>query len=123
MISPPKRIVRHIQPVGPRVLVRVQKSADLHESGLFLPPGARDGLAEALYAEVIEVARARPDDDDDDEENKEGLGHNVSGVPCGAFVLFPKTAGIKVPWDDDLRILLVKEVLATVEEVPMDETH
>jgi co-chaperonin GroES (HSP10) len=119
MLSPPKRLVRHIQPVGPRVLVRVQKSADLHESGLFLPPGAKDGLAEALYAEVIEVARAQPDDEDD----KEGLGQNVSGVPCGAFVLFPKTAGIKVPWDDDLRILLVKEVLATVEEVPMDETH
>ena len=41
----------------------------------------------------------------------------------GAMVLFPKEAGIRVPWDDDLRLLDVKKILATVEEVPLDETH
>ncbi len=121
MIETPKRVARHIQPIGPRVLVRVIKSADLHESGLYLPAGAKDGHAEALYGEVVEVARAQADslavEDDKD------LGTNVSGVPHGAFVLFPKSAGVKVPWNDDLRILSTKEVLATVEEVPLEETH
>ena len=126
MIQPPKRVVRHIQPVGLRILVRVLKSPDIHESGLFLPAGTRDGLAEALYGEVVEVARARSDDDEEEGEGEEGtekLGTNVSGVPCGSHILFPKDAGIKVPWDEDLRLLPVKEVLATVEEVPLEKTH
>jgi co-chaperonin GroES (HSP10) len=46
---------------------------------------------------------------------------NVSGVPLGARVLFAKAAGVKVPWDDDLRILETKEVLATVDEISPDE--
>lgn len=122
MIQPPKRLVRHIQPVGPRVLVRVVKSSDIHESGLYLPAGAKDGLAEALYGEVVEVARASADTADT-EGDADKLGTNVSGVPFGSFVLFPKSSGVKVPWDEDLRLLPVREVLATVEEVPLEETH
>ncbi len=115
-LVPPKRLVRHIQPIGPRVLVRVRKSEDIHESGLILPAGAKDDLAEAFYGEVIEVARADGDADED-------LGANVSGIPHGAMVLFPRDAGTRVPWDDDLRLIAVKKILATVEEVPIDETH
>jgi co-chaperonin GroES (HSP10) len=115
-LVPPPRVVRHIQPIGPRVLVRVKRQEDVHESGLILPAGARDDLAEALFGEVIEVARAHGD-------SEEALGTNVSGVPNGALVLFPRDAGIRVPWDDDLRLIQVKRLLATVEEVPIDETH
>ena len=116
MLKPPKRLVRHIQPIGPRVLVKVKKSADIHESGLYLPAGAKDELAEALYGEVIEVARAKEHDEED-------IGTNVSGVPHGANVLFPKAAGTRVPWDEDLRLLEVKSILATVEEIPSEDTH
>lgn len=112
----PPRLTRHIQPMGPRVLVRVLKGAERSESGLYLPPGARENAAEALYAEVIEVARAHTGQEAD-------LGTNVSGVPCGAHVLFPKDSGTRVPWDDDLRLLDVKDVLATVEEFPLEEIH
>jgi hypothetical protein len=48
---------------------------------------------------------------------------NVSGVPHGAHVLFRKEAGVRVPWDDRLRLIDVKDVLATVEEVSADEAH
>jgi co-chaperonin GroES (HSP10) len=112
----PQRLVRHIQPMGPRVLVKVIRGSDRHESGLYLPPGARENQAEALYGEVVEVARATG-------EEVKDLGANVSGVPCGARVLFPKERGVRVPWDEDLRLLDVKDVLATVEEVPLAETH
>ena len=102
--------------MGPRVLVRVLKEEDRHVSGLFLPSGAKENLAEALYGEVIEVARAQHGDEKD-------LGTNVSGVPCGARILFPKQEGVRVPWDDELRILMVSKVLAMVDEVPLEETH
>ena len=116
MLKPPNRIVRHIQPIGPRVLVKVKKSTDIHESGLYLPAGAKDELAEALYGEVVEVARAK-------ENDEEELGTTVSGVPHGANVLFPKDAGIRVPWDEALRLLDVKNILATVDEIPIEDTH
>jgi co-chaperonin GroES (HSP10) len=106
------RLIRHIQPLGPRVLVRVLPEEDMSDSGLYLPAGAKERTLEALYGEVVEVARA-----------SEGLGANVSGVPCGARVLFLKSAGTRVPWDEALRLLEVKEVLATVEEVPETEAH
>ena len=47
------------------------------------PPGAMEKMAEALYGEVVEVARAGAKDPRED-----GLGENVSGVPDGARVLF-----------------------------------
>ncbi len=114
----PIRLIRHIQPLGPRVLVRVIPDDDRSESGLYLPAGAKERTQEALYGEVVEVARATPTGATD-----EGLGVNVSGVPCGARVLFLKSAGTRVPWDEMLRLLEVKEVLATVEEVPEGEAH
>jgi co-chaperonin GroES (HSP10) len=102
-------------PLGPRVLVRVLHEEDVADSGLYLPAGAKERLQESLYGEVVEVARAAPADP------KEGFGANVAGVPHGARVLFGKNAGIRVPWDDDLRILETKEVLATVQEVSEEE--
>jgi chaperonin GroES len=105
----PRTPVRHIKPLGPRVLVRVVKLEDRSSAGLYLPAGAKENHDDALYGEVVEVARAEVD--------TESLGENVSGVPLAAFVLFPKKAGVRVPWDENLRLLEVKEVLATVEEV------
>ena len=116
MLDPPKRVIRHIQPIGPRVLVRVRQGGDVHESGLYLPAGAKESMADALYGEVVEVARAQAEDEED-------LGTNVSGVPHGAFVLFEKNAGVRVPWDEELRLIAVKQILATVEEVAMEDTH
>ena len=109
------RVVRHIMPLGPRVLVRVVHDEDRADSGLYLPAGAKERSQESLFGEVIEVARAAPND-----PSQEGFGVNVAGVPNGAKVLFGKGAGIKVPWDDDLRLLETKDVLATVEEIPED---
>ncbi len=119
-MSKPKRerVIRHIQPLGPRVLIRVLPEEDMSESGLYLPAGAKERTQDALYGEVVEVARSIAAG-----TPEEGLGVNVSGVPCGARVLFGKSAGTRVPWDDALRILEVKEVLATVEEIAEAEAH
>jgi hypothetical protein len=38
-------------------------------------------------------------------------------------VLFRKEAGVRVPWDDRLRVIDVKDILATVEEVLSAEAH
>jgi co-chaperonin GroES (HSP10) len=114
-VSP--RRIRHIQPIGPRVLVKIiLHESDVAESGLYLPPGAKERMQEALYGEVVDVARAETTD-----PAREGLGVNVSGIPHGARVLFAKTAGTKVPWDDDLRLVEAKDVLATVDEISEDE--
>jgi co-chaperonin GroES (HSP10) len=128
--EPVAKVSRHIQPLGPRVLVRVVKHPDRSEAGLFLPQGVKDNHAAALLGEVIEVARTKPkaettplddDDDDDDERDVDALGENVSGVPLGANVLFEKERGIAVPWDDSLRILEVRYVLAIVDIIGQDE--
>jgi chaperonin GroES len=102
-------------PLGMRVLVQVLKDEERTDSGLYLPAGAKEAQDEAMYGEVIEVARDKPTTDD--------LAENVSGVPHGARVLFRKEAGVRVPWDDRLRLLEVKDVLATVEEISDDEAH
>ena len=107
--------VRYIKPLGPRVLVRVLRADERSAAGLYLPQGVREEHDEALYGEVVEVARATEDDEDGP-----SLGKNVSGVPLGAFVLFPKAEGLRVPWDDQLRLLEVKAVYALVEEVAPD---
>lgn len=109
----PKKPVRYIKPLGPRVLVRILKLDERSNAGLYLPQGVKEQHAQALYGEVIEVARADGDED-------RSLGQNVSGVPLGAFVLFPKADGLPVPWDEDLRLLEVKSVHAVVEEVEPD---
>lgn len=105
--------VRYIKPLGPRVLVRILRPEARSSAGLYLPAGVKEEHDAALYAEVVEVARAEPDDP----EEEKTFGQNVSGVPLGALVLFPKREGLPVPWDEGLRLLEVKHVYAVVEEV------
>ena len=85
------------------------------DAGLFLPAGAKEAHDEAQYGKVIEVARDRPSTDQASE--------NVSGVPLNAHVLFRKEAGVRVPWDDRLRLIDVKDILATVEELDVAAAH
>ena len=106
---------RLILPLGMRVLVQVIRDDDRTDAGLYLPAGAKEAQDEAMFGVIIEVARDRPTTDD--------LAENVSGVPHGAKVLFRKEAGVRVPWDERLRLLDVKDVLATVEEISDDEAH
>ena len=101
--------IRRVSPVGMRVLVSIRKDSNQTDGGLYLPEGAKQALQESLVAKVIEVASAV--DDSTDEE------HNVSGIPLGSLVLIPKHAGTKIPWDDTLRIVETKEVLAIVNEI------
>jgi len=100
--------IRRINPLGMRVVVRFQGERDVSEGGLYLPEGAKQNMQESLVAEVIEVASAT--DDHTHEET------NVSGIPLGAKVLIKKNAGVKVPWDESLRIVETQEVLALVSE-------
>lgn len=111
----PRKHHRLILPLGMRILVRLIRDEDRTDSGLYLPAGAKEAQDEAAYGEVIEVARDRPTSDD--------VAENVSGVPHGAKVLFRKDAGVRVPWDERLRLLEVKDVLATVEELTDDDAH
>lgn len=106
---------RLILPLGMRVLVQILRDEDRTDTGLYLPAGAKEAQDNATYGKVIEVARDKPLTDTETE--------NVSGVPHGAFVLFRKDAGVRVPWDDRLRIIDVKDVLATVEEVSAEQAH
>lgn len=113
--DPPDKRHRLILPLGLRVLVQVIRIEERTDAGLYLPVGAKEAQDEAFYGKVIEVARDRPNTDD--------VTENVSGVPHGAFVLFRKEAGVRVPWDERLRLIDVKDILATVEEVSTDEAH
>ncbi len=106
---------RLILPLGLRVLVHVIRDDDRTDAGLYLPEGAKERHNEAHYGRVVEVARDKPTTDE--------AGENVSGVPHGAHILFRKDAGVRIPWDDRLRLLDVKDVLATVEEHTSDEAH
>lgn len=122
----PTRVARHIQPLGPRVLVRIVRGPDRSEAGLFLPQGVKETHAAALLGEVVEVARTLPSaeasiDDEDDDGEPASLGANVSGIPVGANVLFEKDRGVTVPWDDSLRILEVRYVLAIVDIISQDD--
>jgi co-chaperonin GroES (HSP10) len=130
--APSLPAARHVQPVGPRVLVRIIKSPDRLDSGLFLPQGVKDSGAAALLGEVVEVARTMPktesesaserrgsrDDDDDDDG---AFGQNVSGIPLGSNVLFERDRGVAVPWDETLRLLDVRHVLALVDIISQDD--
>jgi co-chaperonin GroES (HSP10) len=106
--SPP---MRRIHPLGLRVVARVVKEANISSGGLYLPEGAKEATQESLLAQVIEVASAV--DSRTDEET------NVSGIPLGAMVLIPKTVGVRVPWDEDLRIIDTREVLAVIDEISL----
>jgi hypothetical protein len=100
---------------------------------LYLPQGVRDEKSATLLAEVLEVARTmatdntldvdRVDDEDGDEsdEPRATLGENVSGIPVGAQVLFDKTRGFPVPWDESLHIIEVRHILAIVEIITQDK--
>jgi len=103
------KTLRQVNPLGMRVVVRIRKDSNQSEAGLYLPPGAKDSTQESLLAEVVEVASAT--DADTDEEA------NISGIPQGSLVILAKHSGIKIPWDDELRIVDTKEVLAIVQEV------
>ncbi len=113
--EPSKKPHRLILPLGLRVLVEVLRVDERTDAGLYLPAGAKEAQDEALYGKVIEVARDRPNTDD--------VSENVSGVPLGAHVLFRKEAGVRVPWDDRLRLIDVKDILATVEEVHAEQVQ
>ena len=119
------RLSRHIRPLGPRVLVRIIKSPSRLDSGLFLPDGARDESSQALLGQVLEVARTMPKTPTTQEleldEEDELLGENVSGIPVDAEVLFEKKNGVSVPWDETLRVVDVRHVLAIVDEIPEEE--
>jgi len=106
---------RLILPLGLRVLVQVLPLEERTDAGLFLPVGAKEAHDDALYGKVIEVARDQP--------NTDTVSENVSGIPHGAFVLFRKEAGVRVPWDERLRLIDVKDILATVEEIADAEAH
>lgn len=103
--------INHINPLGMRVLVRIPPEDARTDSGLYLPEGAKEQLSESVLATVEEVASAI-----DDETAEEA---NVSGIPLGATVLISKKVGIRVPWDDQLRIVDTKDVLAVVESVSL----
>ena len=109
-----RRPVRYIKPLGPRVLVRIIRLEERSAAGLYLPEGVREEHDDACYGEVVEVARV-------DSKEDASLGENVSGVPLGALILFPKDTGLTVPWDDSRRRLDVKRVMAIVEELEQDE--
>lgn len=100
-----------MHPLGLRVLVRIQKDLNVTDSGLYLPEGAKEAMQESIVAEVIEVASAV--DSDTSEET------NVSGIPNGSTVLIPKNAGVRVPWDEELRIVETREILALVNEISL----
>lgn len=102
-------------PLGMRVLVRLLRDEERTDAGLYLPAGAKEAQDEATFGEVVEVARDRP--------TSEEVAENVSGVPHGAKILFRKDAGVRVPWDDKLRLLDVKDILATVEELTDEDAH
>jgi co-chaperonin GroES (HSP10) len=101
--------IRKVHPLGLRVVARIIKDSNLTDGGLYLPEGAKESLQESVLAEVVEVASAV--DSHSEEET------NVSGVPLGARVLIGRTAGIRIPWDDDLRIVDTRDVLAIVDEI------
>jgi co-chaperonin GroES (HSP10) len=103
------RTIRNVSPLGMRVLVQICEKDDVTDGGLYIPDSARKNMAQSLIAEVLEVASAI--DDETDEET------NVSGIPQGATVLIDREAGTTVPWDDRLRIVDSKDILAIVDEI------
>ena len=103
--------MQRINPLGMRVLVKIIKEASTTSSGLYLPDGAKESMSESVLAEVISVASVN--DEDGEEET------NISGIPMGACVLIQKDIGIKVPWDENLRIVETLDVLAIVDNIEL----
>jgi len=109
MLPSSRSAIRKIYPLGYRVVVKIKKDGNQTEGGLYLPEGAKQNMQDSLLVEVLEVATAHDDDFDH--------ATNVSGVPLGALVLIPKEAGVKIPWDETLRIVDTEDVLAVVSEI------
>ncbi|MGI6681419.1 MAG: co-chaperone GroES [Bdellovibrionota bacterium] len=103
--------IRKINPIGLRVVVSLIKDNDMTDGGLYLPEGSKERMQDSLLAEVIEVASAIDKDSDTTQ--------NISGIPLNAIVLIPKGVGVKVPWDDNLRIIDTKDVLAIIDEIEL----
>ena len=102
---------RNINPLGMRVVVKIRKEESKTDSGLYLPEGSKQAQQDSLLGEVIEVASAVETNLSGEQEDV-----NVSGIPIGALVLIPREVGIKVPWDEELRIVETKQILAIVTE-------
>ena len=107
------RRIRSLHPLGMRVVVKIRPDTNITESGLYLPDGAKESKQESLLGEVLEVAMASGESESDDDTN-------ISGIPEGALVLIESTAGFCVPWDEQLRVVETKDVLALVEEVDLN---
>ena len=103
--------IRQISPVGMRVLVQIKEDDNQTQAGLYLPEGAKEEKAESVLAHVIEVASAHDEETEEEE--------NISGIPLGALVLIEKESGVKVPWDDSLRLIETADVLAIVHELSL----
>ncbi len=103
--------IRKVSPIGMRILVRIRKDNNVSEGGLYLPEGAKSNAAESILADVLEVATAS------DHHTEEEA--NISGVPLGSVVLIGKSSGVKVPWDEALRLVETKDVLAIVHEMSL----
>lgn len=101
----------HVNPLGMRILVRIPDQDSVTDGGLYLPETAKDSMTESVIVEVVEVASAHDIDLDEDT--------NISGIPRGSRVLISKRVGTKVPWDDKLRIVDTKDVLAIVEKIDL----
>jgi len=108
---------RMISPLGMRILVRLIPPDQRSSSGLYLPANLAEEGTDALYGEVLEVARTEPDDPETI------AGQNISGIPDGSRVLFAPEAGFRIPWDESLRLVETKHVLAVVEEIRPEEAH
>lgn len=106
-----KRTIYTVNPLGMRILVRIPEHDSMTDGGLYLPESARESLSESVVAEVIEVASAHDSDLDEDT--------NISGIPRGTHVLISKKVGTRVPWDESLRIVDTKDVLAIVEKIDL----
>ncbi len=101
------KTVHSINPLGMRVLVKILVPHEKSNGGLYIPDNAKDNLSESVIAQVVAVAMANEEEDDEPT--------NISGIPQDALVLIEKAIGIKVPWDDNLRIIETADVLAIIE--------
>lgn len=99
--------MHRINPLGLRVLVKILDSKDTSNGGLFLPENTKENMSESVIAKVVAVASAV---DDETQENT-----NISGIPENALVLIEKCIGVKVPWNDKLRMVETIDILAIVE--------
>ena len=102
-----EKTVHSINPLGMRVLVEILDARDRSNGGLYIPDNAKEKMSESILAKVIAVASA--EDEDTFEET------NISGIPLNAYVLIENNVGIRVPWNDRLRLVETIDVLAIIE--------